>query len=411
MLPNESGWGGDSATLKMQDTMYLLFLWALSAAVLSDLPISVWAILNKLPTQPQKYAGYASIIEFYWLKVFKYLFFSISLLLSLSILLMNRTANRRLLVWGIALIATCIGPSIVSRMLSPDMPHFLAGFKAWISLGAIAVGYQMTKQNWENIENLFVILLILNIAIAVVQQVYGYFVCPIAQTGCLGIAEGYRSTGTFSEPNTLGAFGALGLLVAAIVRNGNRAALKMTLLCVVTLFFSGSRTAFVAATVPLLYTYSREKLNWHRSPINALVLGVFGLMVVGYLYSRGLESVWERFEIMRDVLGQGNLIWGYGFGAGTLSIHTYSHLNPSLQTALEFADSLYTSLLIQGGVWLFGTLGIVVMYAFFKLATPIKICIAVFLLMGLGMVALEVWPFNIVVFSMVGWLLREEANE
>lgn len=411
MLLNESGWKGDSATLKMQNTMYLLFLCAFSTAVLSDLPISVWAMINELPTQPQKYIGNASVVGFYWLKVFKYLFFFLTLVLSLIILMRNRPENRQLLVWGIALIATCLGPSIILRLLSPDIPHFLAGFKAWISLGAIAVGYQMTRQNWENIEDLIVNLLILNIAIAIMQQVNGYFACPVAPTGCLSIAEGYRSTGTFSEPNTLGAFGALGLLVAAIVRNGNPASLKMTLLCVVTLFFSGSRTAFLAAIVPLIYIYSREKLNRRTSPINSIVLCAFGLMIAGYLYSRGLESAWERFEILRDVLGQGSLIWGYGFGAGTLSIHTYSHLNPTLPIVLQVADSLYTSLLIQGGVWLFGTLCIVAMYTFFKLTTTIKICILVFLVMGLGMLAMEVWPFNMIVFSLVGWLLKEDANE
>jgi hypothetical protein len=399
-----------SAPLKMRNRMHLFFLCAIATAVLSDLPISVWAMLNELPTQPQKYIGYASIVGFYWIKTFKYLFLGLAVGLALVILLKNRTMNRWLLLRVIVLTGFCIGPSIMVRLFTPDIPHFLAGFKALSSLGALLVGCYLTRQNWNEIEDLLGNLLIFNIAIALMQQVYGYFACPISATGCLGITEGYRSTGTFSEPNTLGALAVAGLLISAILRFKTSPSLKITILCVITLIFSGSRTSFIAALFPLLLSYSGEKFNWNKSPFTMIFFVIFLLAGGWYLYIRGFESGLERFEILCNAMPIDEWLWGRGFGSGTQSIHSYSHMNPSLPISLENIDSLYASLWIQGGAWLLVTLGITTAYIFFKHSLLIKTTIAVFLFMGMGLVDIEVWPFNILVFSLMGWLLKENLH-
>jgi len=61
------------------------FVLSLTAAVLSDLPISVWAMLNEKPTQPQKYGNLDVIVDFYWFKLFKYVSLLISFIYAIAI--------------------------------------------------------------------------------------------------------------------------------------------------------------------------------------------------------------------------------------------------------------------------------------------------------------------------------------
>jgi len=191
-------------------------------------------------------------------------------------------------------------------------------------------------------------------------------------------------------------------LLSSIVFNGS---IKTIILSTLALLFCGSKTALVTATAPLLYIYIKV-----RRRQSAFVMAIFASLVLitfANIYVRGFQSIIERFAMFYAALGQENLMWGKGLGAGTLSIHTLSIVLPAYKVQLDYADSLYLSLLMQGGIWLLFTMLTMTMYIFAKSNAAARVCIATYLMLGFGMASTEIWPFNIIVFALLGWLIKK----
>lgn len=407
---------------RIQTCLGMLFLFTVAIAALQDLPMSIWAMVQGYPPQPQKYAQAHAIIQFYWLKIFKYFLFSGSLGLSLFLLL-KTDYQQAISIWKyIAYLAFSLLPCIAISIQAEQVLSLLAGIKAWLPLGAMLCGIYLTKKFWSQLRKLLDILILLNIVISIAQQLHIYFTCQISnEVGCLGylngVFNGYRSTGAFVEPSALGAFGVIRLLLLS--REPDTRYLSCALSCFAILL-SGSRTPMVAAIIPLALIFYRKTYSvidglkksrkefFNKSII--YYIGVAFLMVIIYfIYSRGFESIQDRISFFAKSLSIENNIFGSGFGQGTIGILTLAHVGVSHNLLNAPADAQITSLMYQGGLWLVTSLSIIGIWISIFYFKSIFINVLTMLLLSLGMVIFEVWPFNIIWFAFFIHSIKSDA--
>ncbi len=397
----QNGKGGGHAH-PASNAVERMFVLAVVAAILQDLPITIWAMFNDLPTQSQKYIGFEAILPFYWLKIIKYALFACAVFLAS----MRISGTRRVVqnfFWLVVPITLGLLPAIFVGASDLPWPYLIAGMKAWSPVLAVIVGIAMKREGFHLLEKILDWAIFLNVSIAIIQQIHGMNVCPIAATGCINLLEGYRSTGTFSEPNTMATL-AIARLVLMI---NSRPSFLILLVGFVLVTLSASRTSlFLYALLFSLFVASRETLGGRMGArvIFSAIVGIVGI----FIYVRGMGGVLERGEIILRYLSGPQWLFGHGFGAGTLSMEALGHLNSQSKFSQFPADSLIASLLAQGGVWLLVWVAASLTWIMIGGAQRARAFVSIFALLGFGMVVSEVWPINIILVALIGNAIWEE---
>jgi hypothetical protein len=407
--------------IRIQINLEVLFLLAVTAAALQDLPMSIWAMSQGYPPQPQKYIGFLTVTQFYWLKFFKYFLFSGALGLSFFILLKTQY-QQSIRVWKyIAYLTFALLPCIAISIQAEQALSLLSGMKAWLPLGGLLCGIYLTKKFWGQLGKLIDALILLNITISIAQQLHIYFTCQTSnEMECLGylngVFNGYRSTGVFVEPSALGAFGVIRLLLLSLEPDARY--LSCALSCF-TILLSGSRTPMVAAIIPLalifyqksyivINEFKKSKRKFCNNIISYVSI-IFIAVLIYSIYSRGFESAQHRVSFFVKSLAIENNLFGMGFGQGTIGLLMLSHIGISHNLLDAPADAQITSLMYQGGLWLVTSLSIIGIWVFIFYFKSVFTNVLTMLVLSLGMVIFEVWPFNIIWFAFLIHSIKSDA--
>lgn len=374
-----------------------LFVVAVAFAIFQDLPISIWAMANNLPTQPHKYEGFSAITSFYWIKTIKYLFFCAALFVSIRGGFAFVRMNRQAIVFA-TLILVGVMPSLIIGLSELPWQYWVAGSKAWFPLLALIVGLMLIKNDVELLKKVLDYGIIVNLIVAVAQQIHGAIACPIPGVGCINLIDGYRSTGTFSEPNTMAAMVVARLILAL----NSRLSILQIVLWGGLLALSTSRSSIALfLAILMFFIFGGDRKRSHFIIVLAIILGFL-------IVSRGMDGLAERVEIFNGYLYSNSWLWGNGFGAGTLSMEAVGHLDMGRHLTQFPTDSMFASLMSQGGAWLLFCFCAAFIYLFFNIGEyKSKIAIFAVFSMGAFSVIFEVWPLNILLLSLLGMALRE----
>lgn len=401
------------SSLNQRKIALTLFIASIVFGALQDFPLSVWAVANGLPTQPQKIIGFQAVVSFYWLKTIKYFLFLLALIflffsltkngyqrMGASRFLGRLYCNRWLMIY-FAFVGVAIFPSMVIGIRDGSFGMFLAGCKTWAPWLAILIGFLLNEKSWRIIAAWVDSILVLNLCFALVQWWSWLSDCQSYGEGC-GDFLFYRLTGTFVEPYAMAAF-AMARIVLMLL--GISKSPRILILCFLLIAISGHRSVMIAFAIPFFYLLKTEFEGRYQYAWRVKIIAFGCLIVVGWgLSRRGWNSVLERVDFIRNYANIGDLMWGSGWGAGTVSSYTYSHVFPSVPMLHFTADSLYASLLIQGGVWMLFFICLGMIGGFFL--TGGRYIFTSIVLMGVGANIFEVWPFNIIFFAAFGYLLK-----
>ena len=396
-------------------TVLCFFVLAIAAAVLQDAPLVIWAMANNLPVQAHKYIGFDAIIQFYPWKVFKYLFFGLAIAACVPWTSIGRSGGQAFKKIHGALLIVAVAPSIFTVISMQEIPLLAFGLKAWLPVLALMIGLKLDEKGLSVLERVMNWLLLATTTVAVLQILdASYFQSILRHNASSFGSGGQRATGTFAEPNTLGGFALARLALMVVTRKLH---ITSIVLCLVVLVASGSRTTFVAMLVLLPW------LNRCAPPVpkadyrKVIISGLF-LLILFYgiylLYLRGFLSLWERLQLFSQHLGNfSQTLFGSGFGVGTISSQTMGHISISSLIPIYITDSLYAGLLSQGGLWLlFGFLLWLVQLV--KTTQPGEDArwglFAMFTAYGTGTNAIEVWPFNVITFMLLGYCLKPDHS-
>lgn len=392
--------------------IYRLTLSVILVSIIQDLPMITWALLEGMPTSPQKYVKFDEISHFYNFKVIKYILFSITLLLVLREILKNALLEKITFIVVSAVVVVTL-PSIIVWLKSSSFLLFIAGGKAWLPIGGIVCGFLLVN-SFVKFEQTLYVFLILNLLIAIIQQIHGivnfqnHEIVNLPQIEWKHLATIYRSTGMFAESNTLGLFGVSAILFAAIYE---RASWSFIAVCFLIIVLSGSRTAQLAALFPLLYIIQKDGISniW-----KLLILVSLKTSIIYMLWMRGFQSLFERFTILLESYNTKNVLFGNGFGTGTLGSYNFMNYFKNMSVPLINTDSMFTSLQVQGGVWmnlLFWSILCLPLLIFPKQRIKLIVLLITFMLASCGLVVLEVWPFNIIWFVIYGAVIMQGLTQ
>lgn len=381
-----------------------LFSAAIFSATMQGGAISIFALLNNLPTSPQKYdeevEGFGA---FYFFSVAKHMFLATSVAVALFYIFDKNKKNSQ---WGKVELNSLFGiyPLIFLAIILPmlSISFFsdggwllvLLGAKAAFPLLAVVVGFCLDRSSVNFLAKFMDLLIYVNLFIAILQQIMGFMVCEAYTYGCSSI---FRSTGLFVEPNTLGVLAVSRVLLMGF--EDSKKNLPSLIAAISLLILSGSRTMAIVFFLAFVLQFWRgmKELIW----IGALLIPPLGYL----LFSRGIESLLERLSNFRNISIE-KLWFGGGFGYGTQAHHFISRLGYNVVLPPD-ADSQILSLINQGGLWLLFCLAALSAWFYFNINKKFSsLILLVFWLSATTFMTLEAWPLNILIFALIGYALK-----
>ena len=388
------------------------FIASLLAATLQGGGLSLITILNDLPPSAHKwlidynnYKGFSyGFIWFFSLSTLKYVFYLMSVVTAYFYYLEGRTVldnikhclslkSTKILA---AIIIIGIFPSVIVAALDNQWKLIALGLKSLIPLFAILIGFLLSRCSIKKIAFYLDFCLVSCFVIAVIQILQAYKYCD--HTFCT------RATGLFIEPNTLASFALARALILYFDENKHH--FIIILLCALTIFLSCSRTLGFVFLVSLLF-FIRGKFN------RLTILMLFGLilMLFSLIKGRGIESFLLRLQNF-DGINSSTILFGKGLGSGTQASHLYAKVSNDIGNALLAADMQILSFIFQGGLWyLLALIAATFWIISFGNRRDLIFIFIVFWVTGFGIVTLEVWPLNILIFMCIGYSLAKDSVE
>ncbi len=392
-----------------------LFAAAVFCGVVQGGAISILAIINQLPTSPQKYFYDASGFEwFYASSLLKHLFFLSSVTAALIYFIEGQLANERhqkiVLARQAGIFAGIFSMIFLPMLAISYYAHgwltIFSGFKAFFPVSAIIVGFLFNRNDIKFISNLLDWLLCANLAVAIAQQGAGLIYCGAYPSGC----ENIRSTGLFVEPNTLATLAVSKLLLLFVDHSISDHSISdhsirnyfSLFVAFVLVMLSASRTMAVIFFIALFFL----------QPVRRRVLYFIAIILVpifGYLFAlRGFDSLAAKISFIK-YLSVGDIWFGYGFGYGSQAHNLLYKYYRSDLAPPPVADSQVLSFVYQGGLWLLLSLVAVSIKAF-EMGNKriLGLALLIFWISGATIIAMEVWPLNILIFMSIGNALNQE---
>ena len=407
-------------------TINLLFLLIIYATF-ADAPIAIDNINNLQYAMFQETEIFQEESEgLPWYKAVKDLLLILSVLLVLvraalqpSSIEGNKLINTRykFLLSGIA-IAFTIG------LVNYGLIVGLVGLRSYWSVLAFLLGFAITEFTLLRLTHLVGILLIIQAIVSIIQQFIGY--------NFLYVSWGYRSTGTFFNPNALALFAVAGAALLCIqerTRYWYVYAASAWLIVIV----SGSRTGFVALFIcSTIYVFYEIRAKTLRGIL--LVMGLPLMLAIIYLAeavaARGSLSgelaldEKTRIGIFLKYLADasiGEILFGSGLGIGSNILYTLT-MSPvqsgaSRNLDLTFiTDSMITASFVQGGFILFISFLLFALAPIGQLRRPTRlrrltiVLPTLLLIGGISNIVWEVAPFNYIIFALYGWVAKISIN-
>lgn len=244
----------------------------------------------------------------------------------------------------------------------------------------------------------------------------GIFECIYATPGAMGQTFfGARSFGTFSSANVYGVFlSTVALMIYLIDYQSNK---RLFYLIIITTFLTGSRTALIGNMIILLYhLYSlikNKNMKYIFLALLPLILLVSTLVFSSQALSgREIGNNSPRLALWSSIISENMhgikdfiLGWGLGYGSNTVT----NIFGPGFIHGQFFSDSLYIYILSS-----FGITGIVIFLLFLYITfmktknTHTSIFVFFVLFMGLPFIFLELFPSNVMIMYLWGYVLAKE---
>jgi hypothetical protein len=391
-----------------------LFLLSVVYAVIVDMPLALENILaRKSRTPTYHFTAPEHALAFStpsWIKLGKDVLFLLAIVCVLIIAIRKGwwlPVSKSLQTWLVLILLIAL--LAVITLVRDGVWITLAGIRSHLALLAFLPGLFLRKNDIEKIWHWLKYLMILQIGFSIWAAIDwdGSFSRHI-----------FRLTGTFHNPNTLGLFGVsvlifLFLADVPVFRRWTYWGAGMAIIV-----FSGSRTAIASAIfVTVAYGFMHiQSVRNRRFFVGVLLLSVpFFPLFLEWLSGRDdmlfhlfdsnfrLGATWRYFvsvEPMQALLGEGlgrytNTLYQLQGITGIPSVHGF--------------DNLFGNELAQGGLLLlFSTLAFVfspwlrLPHKFLSLALP-----GVVLGASIGVPLWEVWPANILLIALYGYLYRD----
>ncbi len=344
------------------------------------------------------------LIYLYPLKIFKYIFFLIALYLCLIKIDFYRLKKNILLFLLIAM------PSIIIDIINDEYLLVILGFKSILAIGAYYIGLYLNPVRFIGLYKLIKITILINSAIAYFQVISIYKFMVNNQANFVEYF-GVRAGGTFLEPNTLGLYGLICIIfmITGVKKKIINLSIFYMGLAFALIIFSGSRTAFLAGILTILLNLKYVLTVKNKILI---ILGFFSVLIL-MLYGRGFDSVFIRANDFYSLLTQGQLsklFFGNGFGIGTISAGTYSHIDHNFFKPISNTDSQWIAYFVQGGYWVLGLLVMLFLRLMKSSSLNVRVILLNFLILGFGIQFVEAWPFGFLAFMLIGFCNKQDMR-
>jgi len=299
---------------------------------------------------------------------------------------------------------------------STSMIIMVAGFRESLCFAYVIAGKFLSDRSQMNQQYDGKASLVKGLKIVLLIE----FVLALLQTQLMSPAEGLnffgsRPLGTFTNPSTLGVFGALSILLLILFKEKNEKIGVLYFTCSTILaLLSGSRVA-VMLLLLILGMNQLTKIKPYSAKVMVFFLGIFVLAItavnINFITNKPSSlSLLEGPRMLNFInyltsSDAFHLMFGHGWG-----IYTSWYFSLSPPSYYPPLDSFYASILAQIG--LFGSLILAAfMYWLFSQAGKKgRYLLIVFAIIGLQINVFEYYPVNLLIFLALGVLISEEKS-
>jgi hypothetical protein len=227
---------------------------------------------------------------------------------------------------------------------------------------------------------------------------------------------GSKPVGSFINPNTIGVFGSLSILLLILFKEKKEKISVLYFTCAILLaFLSGSR---VAIMLLMLILVMNQLVGMKLSPVKLMISFLSFLMLVIIIinintitYKPSELSTIKGVRILNIInylttTDLFHLMFGYGWGSHTSWYYTLSSVSsPSIAL-----DSLYASMLAQIGLIGSILLGFFMYWLFGQGGKKGRYLLAVFAIIGMQINVFEYYPANLLIFLSLGIFISENKD-
>ncbi len=336
------------------------------------------------------------------------------LLILIMLMLLAVIAVYKLKIQAISLIILMVVGFLMLH--TPSLIVMVSGFRESLCFVYVIAGKLFSDQSRVNLKYGKVNLVK---AIKIVLLIELFF--ALLQTQLMPPVEsftflGSKPVGSFINPNTLGVFGCLSILLLILFKENKEKISVLYFTCAILLaFLSGSRVAITLIMLILVInqlTVMKPSLLKLMTAFLGLLMLVIIITNINYISNKPLAlSVIEGDRVSNIInylttTDLFHLLFGYGWGAHTSWYYILSSINsPSIAL-----DSLYASMLAQIGLIGSVFLGIFMCWLFNLGGKKGRYLLAVFAIIGIQINVFEYYPANLLIFLALGIFISENKD-
>ena len=227
---------------------------------------------------------------------------------------------------------------------------------------------------------------------------------------------GSRPVGSFTNPNTIGVFGCLSILLLILFKEKKEKISVLYFICAILLaFLSGSRVAITLIMLILVInqlTVMKPSLLKLMTAFLGLLMLVIIITNINYISNKPLGLSIIEGDRVSNIINYltttdlFHLLFGYGWGAHTSWYYILSSINsPSIGL-----DSLYASMLAQIGLIGSVFFGIFMCWLFNLGGKKGRYLLVVFAIIGIQINVFEYYPANLLIFLALGIFISENKD-
>ena len=246
------------------------------------------------------------------------------------------------------------------------------------------------------------------------------FVFALLQTQFMPSIEGFtflgsKPVGTFTNPNAIGVFGALSILLLILFKEEKEKIGALYFTCsTILVLLSGSRVAIMLLLL-ILGINQLTKVKSDSAKVVVFFLGIFVLAITvvninTIAYKPSGLSVFEGARMLNFInyltsSDTFHLMFGHGWG-----VYTSWYFSLSPPSYYPPLDSFYAGILAQIGLIGSLILAVFMYWLFSQGGTKGRYLLLVFAIIGLQINVFEYYPANLLIFLALGVLISEEKS-
>lgn len=299
---------------------------------------------------------------------------------------------------------TIVSINIFTSTIAGYDSYIIYGLRWSYPLMIIFLGYKIIDKKHFDMKFDFFLGLILSLHFLL--QIFQLF----SGITWFGVIEGYsvRNSGIFLLPNTAAFFSVIVLYWFMYEFNGNRfIKISFILLCIISIFLTGSGTGVVVASILVLIYLIPKKCMLLGFPILSMA-SIPGLFLVSYFRGEYYIEVsgGTRLQNFKDVLSDVGL-FSQNFGY-------YTNVAILMDKGDMIVDSTFGSILGNLGLIVFIVVVVFLLYLAFKAYLQLNKTklsfVTIVSLFSLTTIILEAYPMNLLL-SLIGCKLYNNTNE